>query len=610
MASAAPAAIAPCTRPITNPTLPAPARTPTSPKAGGKRSGARIFVDTLKEMGVEVIFGFPGGAVLPIFDALYNFGHPMKFILSRHEQGAGHMADGFARASGKVGVALVTSGPGATNMATPLATALMDSVPLVCFSGQVKTFLIGNDAFQECDTTGVTRPITKHNVLVKDVRDLARAIKEAFYIAKTGRPGPVLVDLPVDVTTMELEDGSYSTGYNLPGYRVRTVPHARQVKLAAEAINAAKCPVVYAGGGVLAANASAELREFCRKGNMPCTTTLMGMGAVDEFDPKSLWMLGMHGTAWANFAVQAADVLISVGARFDDRVTADLGKFAPRAKIIHIDIDPSSVGKNVMVDIPVVGDAKACLVELTRHLETKDRSAWLAQIDSWRQQHPLVYNRESEVIKPELVIEEVNKLTRSDAVICTGVGQHQMWAAQYYRWRFPRQFITSGGLGTMGFGMPSAIGAALARPDKVVVDFDGDGSFLMTITELATAAEYNIPIKVVILNNNYQGMVRQWQELFYAKRYLGVKMTNPCFATLAQGFGATGLVVKTKAELVPMLQKMLATPGPVVVDVQTDPAENVYPMVPPGKGLHEMVFDPKMAEYLGKDKAVDPTILT
>ena len=559
--------------------------------------GARIFVEALKACGVDSIFGFPGGAVLPIFDAIYQHGDPMKFYLARHEQGAGHMADGYARASGKVGVVIVTSGPGATNMATPLATALMDSIPMVCFSGQVKTFLIGNDAFQECDTTGVTRPITKHNVLVKDIRDLARVVKEAFHIASTGRPGPVLVDIPVDVTTVSIPPSAIHDEPRLPGYRPRLQPHARQVKLAAEAINNAKRPVFYTGGGVLAANASDELRELVNRANAPITTTLLGMGAYDELDSKSLWMLGMHGTAWANFAMQSADLIIAIGARFDDRVTGDLGKFAPAAKIIHVDVDPSSVGKNVEVDIPVVGDARLVCEELLKLVETRDRSAWFAQIDKWKQDYPLAYNPDQSTIKPQWAIEQLAKVTNSQAIITTGVGQHQMWAAQHYRWRFPRQIVTSGGLGTMGFGLPAAIGAAVACPERVVVDIDGDGSYIMTMSEVATAVEYNIPVKVVILNNHYQGMVRQWQELFYDRRYMAVKMTNPCFARLADAFGATGIRVDKADELVPAYERMLATPGPVVVDVHVDPFENCYPMVAAGKGLHEMVFDPRQAEY-------------
>jgi acetolactate synthase I/II/III large subunit len=476
------------------------------------KNGSELFCDILLKEGADLIFGYPGGVVLPIFDALYK--SPINFILTRHEQGATHMADGFARASGKVGVVLVTSGPGATNTVTGLATAHMDSTPMVVFTGQVKTHLIGNDAFQEADTTGITRPITKHNSIVKDVKDLERIIREAFHLARTGRPGPVVVDLPLDVSVAEAPRQEEPVKLNLPGYHPRTEGHFRQIKRAAEAINAAKRPVVYAGGGVILSNASAELNEFVQKANLPITTTLLGLGCFDESDPKSLLMLGMHGTAYANFAVQESDLLIAVGARFDDRITGDVTRFAPHAQIIHIDIDPASISKSVKVNIPVVGDAKIILTELLKYVEPRDRTEWFAKIDEWKRKYPLTYDNNGDGIKPQYVIEEIGRQTNHQAIITTGVGQHQMWAAQFYQFSKPRHFITSGGLGTMGFGFPAAIGAQIARPDATVVDIDGDNSFAMTLNEISTAVELNLPVKIAILNNGFMGMVRQWQELF------------------------------------------------------------------------------------------------
>jgi acetolactate synthase-1/2/3 large subunit len=553
-----------------------------------KKKGAQVLHEALIEQGVEVVFGYPGGAILPTYDVLYKT--PLKFILTRHEQGAGHMADGYSRATGKVGTALVTSGPGATNLTTALATAYMDSIPMVAISGQVATAAIGNDAFQEADVVGVTRPVTKHNVLVKDVNELPRIIREAYHVAQTGRPGPVLVDLPKDVqvSTLDTED---SNELNLPGYRPRTKGNPRQIKLAAEAINASDRPVLYVGGGVILSGGSPELRQLARKGNIPVTTTLLGLGAFDEVADAdlALHMLGMHGSAYANYAVQGCDLLIAVGARFDDRVTGKLDTFAPHARIIHIDVDPSSISKNVDVDIPVVGDAKSVLAELLNHVEHRDRAEWFAQINEWKQRHPFSYNQQADgAIKPQYVIDEISRLTHGEAIITTGVGQHQMWAAQFYRWRQPRQMITSGGLGTMGYGFPAAIGAALGCPDRHVIDIDGDGSFLMTCNELATVVQYNIPVKVVILNNHYQGMVRQWQELFFERRYVATEMVNPSFARVAEAFGATGLDIREPGQVAPAIEKMLNTPGPVVLDAHVEPEENVYPMVAVGKSLHEM----------------------
>jgi acetolactate synthase-1/2/3 large subunit len=551
------------------------------------KNGAQLFHEALIEAGVEVMFGYPGGAILPTFDQFHKT--PLKFVLTRHEQGAGHMADGYARATGKPGVVIATSGPGATNLVTALATAHSDSIPLVAFTGQVATAAIGNDAFQEADVTGITRPCTKHNVLVRHVEDLPRIVKEAFHIATTGRPGPVLVDLPKDVQANPIMVKSQME-MSLPGYRPRSRGNQRQIKIAAEAINAAERPVLYVGGGVILSEASSELREMARKGNIPCTTTLLGLGAFDEVEDQdlALHMLGMHGSAYANFAVQESDLLIAVGARFDDRVTGKLDTFAPHAKIVHIDVDPSSISKNVDVDIPVVGDAKLILAEMLPQIERRDRGAWFQRIDEWKKKHPFSYDRDAGNIKPQYAIEQLLEATNGEAIITTGVGQHQMWAAQYYRWRYPRQMITSGGLGTMGFGFPAAIGAAFGRPEKVVVDIDGDASYIMTMNELATAVEYNVPVKVLVLNNHFQGMVRQWQELFYEKRYVATPMKNPDFAKVADAFGATGIRVKAKSEVRDALETMLKTEGPVVVDMDVDPDENVYPMVAAGKSLHEM----------------------
>jgi len=547
-----------------------------------QKKGAQVLHDVLLEQGVEVIFGYPGGAILPTFDVLYDT--PIKFILSRHEQGAGHMADGYARATGRVGTVLVTSGPGATNLTTALATACMDSVPLVAITGQVATKAIGNDAFQEADVVGVTRPVTKYNVLVKDVDDLPRVIREAYHVAKTGRPGPVLIDLPKDVQAA-LTDADGGKELNLPGYRPRVKGNMKQVKLAAEAINAAERPVLYVGGGVILSDACKELRELARRANIPVTTTLLGMGAIDEVedDDLALHMLGMHGSAYANYAVQGSDLLIAVGSRFDDRVTGKLDNFAPHARIIHVDVDPSSIAKSVEVDIPVVGDARTVLSQMLPLVEYRERAECFGKKD-----YPFSYTQGEGIPKPQYVIDQISKITRGEAIITTGVGQHQMWAAQFYRWRYPRQMITSGGLGTMGYGLPSAIGAAVACPDRTVIDIDGDGSLLMTINELATAAQYNIPVKVVVLNNNFQGMVRQWQELFFERRYSATRMVNPNFARLAEAYGCTGLEVSDAKDVPGAIEQLIQTPGPALLEAHVEPEENVFPMVAVGKSLHEM----------------------
>ena len=573
-------------------TTPATPAAPAKPKYKGK-TGAQIFHEMLiGPHKVDVMFGYPGGAILPVFDQLYKT--PAKFILNRHEQASGHCADGYYRATGKPGVCVVTSGPGATNTITPLATAQMDSIPIIVFSGQVATKVIGNDAFQEADVTGISRPCTKWNYLVKDIKELPRVINEAFLIATTGRPGPVLVDLPKDITSgvcpEEVDDAPREHILAKRRQAPTNPRHKQQAEAAAELINKANKPLLYVGGGAIIAGAHDAVRKIAERGNIPCTTTLLGLGAFDEHDPRSLYMLGMHGSAFANYAVQECDCLIAVGARFDDRVTGNLATFAPHAKIIHIDIDPSSISKNVDVDVAVIGDAKMSLEYILPHIEHRDRRDWFTQINGWKKRYPFKYFDDSPKSKPQYVIEEMNRQTAGEAIITTGVGQHQMWAAQFYRWRYPRQMITSGGLGTMGFGLPSAMGAQLGAPGKTVIDVDGDASFLMTCYELATCAEYNIPVKVAILNNDFQGMVKQWQDLFYGQRYSQTVMRNPNFAKMAEAFGCRGIRCEHKCDVDKTVKEMLAHPGPVVVDFVVEPNEHVYPMVPAGKGLHEQVL--------------------
>ena len=550
-------------------------------------NGAEILLDTLTEEGVETIFGYPGGSVLPLFDALYD--RQIRFLLTRHEQGAAHMADGFARATGKVGVCIATSGPGATNLTTGIATANMDSVPMVAITGQVKTHLIGNDAFQEADVTGITRPISKHNYLVKDLRDLARIVKEAFHIARTGRPGPVVIDLPVDVTIAEHE-GEVDKQIRLPGYKPAFEGHPRQIRLAAEAINKAERPLLYVGGGVITSGASPLLRALAETANLPVTMTLLGLGTLPGDHPLSLGMLGMHGTATANYAVTESDLLVAVGARFDDRVTGKLDEFAPHARIVHIDIDPTSISKNVRVNIPVVGDAGHVLKELVQHVRHVPREAWHKQIADWKKKHPLTYDENDSDIKPQAVIEELCRQTPDDAIIATEVGQNQMWTALWYTFRQPRTLITSGGLGTMGYGFPAALGAQAGCPDRLVVDVAGDGSIQMNIQELATAVNHQLPVKVIILNNGYLGMVRQWQELFYKHRYSQTTLTgNPDFVKLAEAYGATGLRADDPKEVPDAIREALATEGPVFLDVRIAPEENVFPMVPAGQAINRMI---------------------
>jgi len=551
------------------------------------KTGAQILIDTLINQGVEYVFGIPGGAVLPLFDTLYS--SPIKFILTRHEQGAGHAADGFARATGKVGVCMVTSGPGATNLTTAIATAFMDSVPIVAITGQVKTNLIGNDAFQEADVMGITRSITKHSYLVNRLDDLPRIIHEAFYIASTGRCGPVVIDLPVDIT-MKCSDSAPPGAIDLPGYKPRYYGNPRQIKLAAEAINKSKRPVLYTGGGIILSGCSQELLELAEKANVPVTTTLMGLGGFPETNSLSLGMLGMHGTGYANHSVQESDLLIAVGARFDDRVTGKTDEFAPNAEIIHIDIDPASISKNVQVDIPVVGDAKNILIELVKHVRFEERKEWFDQINEWKEKYPLSYDNKGDDVKPQYVVEQIYEATNGNAIITTEVGQNQMWAAHYYTFTRPRTFISSGGLGTMGYGFPAAIGAQLGCPDKTVIDIAGDGSFQMNIQELATAVHYKLPVKVAILNNGYLGMVRQWQELFYNKRYSHTRLhDNPDFVKIAEAYGARGFLIDKKKDVRPVIEEALSIKGPVVMDFKVTAEENVFPMVPTGQAINRMI---------------------
>ncbi len=560
-----------------------------------KLTGAQIFFESLKAEGVEVIFGLPGGVLLDLYDEMPK--HNVRHILVRHEQGAAHMADGYARATGRVGVCLVTSGPGATNTVTGIATAYMDSIPIVVFTGQVPTALIGNDAFQEADIVGITRPCTKHNYLVKDVRDLARIIREAFYLARSGRPGPILVDLPKDVINAKAEY-KYPKKISLKGYKPTTEAHMGQIKRAYTAIGKAKRPVIYAGGGVINSNAAGELKQLGENLRCPVTTTLMGLGGFPA--PHELWlgMLGMHGTFRANMAMGSTDLLIAIGARFDDRVTGKLDEFAPSAKIIHIDIDPTSISKNVKVDIPIVGDCKDALKKLLQLAKEspidaleKVRKPWLDQIQKWKETYPLAYEQKDDMIKPQYVVEKLYELSEGKAIIATEVGQNQMWAAQYFHFFEPRTLLTSGGLGTMGYGLPAAIGAQAAFPDRLVIDVAGDGSIQMCLQEMTTAVENNLPVKVAILNNQYLGMVRQWQQLFYEKSYCATCLKiAPDFVKLAEAYGALGLRAQKPDEVESVIREGFASPKPVIMDFVVNPEECVYPMVPAGAAMTEMLL--------------------
>jgi acetolactate synthase-1/2/3 large subunit len=555
--------------------------------------GADALMEALKAEGVQHIFGIPGGANLPIYDAVHSA--DLEHIQARHEQGAGHMAEGYAKASGRVGVAFATSGPGATNLVTPIADAIMDSVPTVFITGQVRTELIGTDGFQEADVNGITMPVVKHSLMVQDPRYIPDYLHAAFHIASTGRPGPVLVDVPQDLSRADIDYEPITETPNLPGYKPSTEGNIKQIRLAAKALANANRPVIYAGGGVINANAAEELRELCLADNFPVTCTLMGLGGFPGTHEQWLGMLGMHGTRAANYTMDEADLIVCVGARFDDRITGKLTEFAPRAKFVHIDIDPAEISKNVPAHIPIVGDAKQVLPKLTKEYRAlqADRSRldpWWEVIRAWQKEHPLSYEENGSEIKPQAMVEAMYRATDGDAIITSDVGQHQMWAAQYYHFTKPRRWINSGGLGTMGFGLPAAIGAKVACPDEQVVCLAGDGSLIMTCQEFATAVRHEIPVKVFLMNNGYFGMVRQWQELFWKERYTAVEMgPSPDWSKLAEAFGATGMRVDDKDEVEGAMRDALAVDGPVLLDVHVSKKENCYPMIPAGSAARDMV---------------------
>ena len=568
-----------------------------SKKVTGPINGARVLLECLKLHGVQVIFGYPGGATIPIYNELYSF-PDIRHILTRHEQGAAHMADGYYRSSGKIGVCMATSGPGATNLVTGLATAYMDSIPMLAITGQVKTYLIGNDAFQEADVTGVTRPITKHNYLVKKIEDLPRVIKEAFHIAMTGRPGPVLIDIPKDIQEAPYS-GPLDVPMDLPGYRVELMePDPKQVEAAARAINAAERPVFYVGGGCVIAGAYRELRACAERAGVPVTTTLMALGGFPANHPLSMGMLGMHGTSFANFAVNNTDLLVSIGARFDDRITGKLDKFSVGSKKVHFDVDPTCIGKNVKTEYPVLGDVRQSLKLLFKHLTYKERGPWLREIDKLRQDHPLCYPAQG--LQAQYVIDRICHLTRGNAIVTTDVGQHQMWAAQFYAFVEPRHFLTSGGLGTMGYGFPAAIGAQVANPKAEVWCISGDGSIIMNVQELVTGKRLRTPVKVAIMNNQHLGMVRQWQEMFYNRQYSEVDLSdNPDFAKVAEAFGCHGLTCHERGEVDDVIAKARAfDDAPTFINFHVPVEENVYPMVPAGASLDEIVHYPQNPELI------------
>jgi acetolactate synthase-1/2/3 large subunit len=553
---------------------------------------------------VEVIFGILGGAILPLYDTLPQF-PKLRHVLVRHEQCAAHAADGYARVTGKVGVCFATSGPGATNLVTGIANACLDSVPIVAITGQVARPFIGKDAFQEVDITGITLPITKHNYLVPEAGSLARTVKEAFYLARTGRPGPVLIDIPRDVFIEEAEF-HYPSKVDLPGYKPILHGHPAQIKKAAKLINEARQPIIIAGRGVIISGAYEKLRYLAETAQIPVVTTLLGIGCFPESHVLSFGMVGMHGMAYANMAVNNADVLIAIGMRFDDRATAKVAGFAPSARIIHIDIDPAEIGKNVRVDVPIVGDVKVVLEELNKLVTPGEHLDWVQQLDNARKEHPLSIIRETEELLPQFVIRKIYEVTKGQATIVTGVGQNQMWAAQHYWYDRPNSFISSGGLGTMGFGLPASIGVKVGCPNDIVWCIDGDGSFQMTLHELATIAQEKVAIKIAIINNGFLGMVRQWQELFYSKRYVATRLTGPDYVKLAEAYGVAALRVKNKEEVVPAIERAMAEPGPFLIDFAVEPEENVYPMVPPGAALHEVMEEPKASARTLSDSAKLP----
>ncbi len=561
-----------------------------------KMTGGQIICDCLVKEGVEVIFGILGGAILPLYDTLPQFPQ-LHHVLVRHEQCAAHAAEGYARATGRVGVCFATSGPGATNLVTGIANAHLDSSPVVAITGQVARRFIGKDAFQEVDITGITLPITKHNYLVRDTAQLGKVVKEAFYIARTGRPGPVLIDVPKDVFQEQVE-------YHTPGkvdlrsYKPRREGNMAQIRKAANLINQAQKPVILAGRGVIISGASEELKTLAETAQIPVVTTLLGIGGFPESHVLSYRWLGMHGMAYANMAINGADLIIAIGMRFDDRATAEVASFAPHAKIIHIDIDPAEIGKNVRVDVPIVGDVKAVLTPLLKLITPTQHMDWLKQLDVWRREHPSTDIRESSSILPQYVVRSIYEATEGDATIVTGVGQNQMWAAQHYIYNKPNTFISSGGLGTMGFGLPASVGVKMGRPDATVWCIDGDGSFQMTLHELATIQQERLAVKIAIMNNGFLGMVRQWQELFHDKRYVATPLWGPDFVKLAEAYGIPGIKVRHKDEVVPAIQKAMAHDGPFLVDFGVEPEENVYPMVPPGASLVELLEAPKKEEVV------------
>jgi len=566
-----------------------------------KMTGAQILCESLVREGVEVIFGILGGAVLPLYDTLPQYPQ-LRHILVRHEQGAAHAADGYARATGKVGVCIATSGPGATNLVTGIANAYLDSSPIVAITGQVARPFIGKDAFQEIDITGITLPITKHNYLALDAGSLAKTVKEAFYLARSGRPGPVLIDLPRDVQ-IEQAEFHYPNQVDLPGYKPTLQGHPAQIKKAVKLINEARQPLIIAGRGVIISGAFAGLKQLVETAQIPVITTLLGISCFPESHALSYGMLGMHGMAYANMAVEEADVLIAIGMRFDDRATAKVSAFAPHAHIIHIDIDPAEIGKNVRVDVPIVGDVKAVLDALNKLIVSTQHIDWIEQLDGLRREHPSIEIRDSEGLLPQFVIRKIYEVTQGEAIIVTGVGQNQMWAAQHYWYNKPNSLISSGGLGTMGFGLPAAMGAKVGCPGDTVWLIDGDGSFQMTIQELATIVQDDIAVKIAILHNGYLGMVRQWQEMFYGKRYVATPLSSPDFIKIAEAYGFPGVRVTRKEEVVPAIQQAMDEPGPFLIDFIVEPEENIYPMVPPGASLAEVLEEPKEKAKVLADSA-------
>ena len=556
-----------------------------------KLSGARILCESLLKEGVEVIFGFPGGALLPFYDALPEYPQ-LRHILVRHEQGAAHAADGYARASGKVGVCVATSGPGATNLVTGIAAAYLDSSPIIAITGQVARPFIGKDAFQEIDITGITLPITKHNYLVMGAGDMATVVQEAFHIASTGRPGPILIDIPRDVFIEEVEF-HYPDRVNLRSYKPTLHGHPTQIKKAAKLINEAKRPVIIAGRGIIISGACPQLKELAEKAQIPVVTTLLGLGSFPESHLLSLGMLGMHGIAHANMAVDAADLIIAIGMRFDDRATAKVSSFAPHAQVIHIDIDPAEIGKNVRVDVPIVGDVKNVLEALNRDVIPQNHVEWVSQIEDWEKEHPSTVIRETESLLPQYVVRQIHEGTKGDSIIVTGVGQNQMWAAHYFQYNRPNTLISSGGLGPMGFELPAAVGAKVACPEETVWCIAGDGGFQMTIQELGTIAQENLAVKIAILNNRFLGMVRQWQELFYQRRYVATPLAGPDFVKVAEAYGIAAMRVTDKLMVTSAIERAMAHQGPFLIDFQVEPEENVYPMVPPGAALAEIMEQPR-----------------